>query len=564
MKKYFLIAPLVIIALSGCKTKPTKEQGIDRIDCIREMKEVPQEDIDYDRPVDQDVEANNIVRFIPPVIASDEIQEGCHDLTLSCDEITSTEIISQDEYGSFKENKFKSPLTEALSTFSIDVDGASYSNFRKMINYGQIPPKDAVRVEEFINYFDYNYPQPTKEDPIRIATEIGTCPWRKENKLLRIALKSREIPKEELPQSNLVFLIDVSGSMDGPDRLGLVKSSLKLLTNNLRDEDRVAIVTYAGNARSVLKSTKGSDKQVIINAIMGLRAGGSTAGGQGLELAYKIAKENFIKDGNNRIIMCSDGDFNVGVSSNEGLEALVEKERKSGVSLSLLGYGMGNYKDAKMQILAEKGNGNASYIDDLQEANKVLVQEFGGTLYTIAKDVKLQIEFNPSQVQAYRLVGYESRLLNKEDFNDDTKDAGEMGVGHTVTALYEIVPIGVKSNIYPNVDDLKYQQNKKSITPIVPNSSELCTVKLRYKKPDGNVSKKLELPVLDNDNNNISTDMKFASAVAMFAQLLKDSTYKGNASYNDVILLANASLGEDKTGYRKEFVKLVGLADKLN
>lgn len=571
MKKYYLVV-MILIALIGCRAKSQKsDQNSNQVDEARSIVDV----VDADSHSKQAqlaenelAESSNTIRFVPPVISADESVQM--DMSMQCDEISiasvdqyAPEYDSDDEYASFKENQFKSPLTEALSTFSIDVDGASYSNFRKMINLGQLPPADAVRVEEFINYFDYNYPQPTSEDPIKITTEVGTCPWRKENRLLRVALKSREIPKEELAPSNLVFLIDVSGSMSGPTRLGLVKSSLKLLVNNLSSKDRVAIVTYAGQANSVLKSTNGNDKQTILNAIDQLYASGSTAGGQGIELAYKVAKENFIKGGNNRIIMCSDGDFNVGVSSKEGLEALIEKERKTGVFLSVLGYGMGNYKDAKMQVLAEKGNGNAAYIDDLQEANKVLVQEFGGTLYTIGKDVKLQLEFNPSQVQAYRLVGYESRMLNKEDFNDDTKDAGEMGVGHTVTALYEIVPVGVKSNIYPNVDDLKYQQasadNKSKIT----NSPELCTVKLRYKKPDGDVSKKLELPVIDSRGNAVSMDMQFASSVAMFAQLLKNSTYKGDASYNDVKQLANASLGEDKNGYRKEFVKLVELTNSL-
>lgn len=356
MKKYFLIV-LVSTAIFGCKSKSTTENvTIDEARAISEVNivEIPEENIMYDRILSE--EAPHSIKFTPPIIATDEAVSN--DLSMSYDECIvadrPVEVISNDEYSSFKENKFKSPLSEALSTFSIDVDGASYSNFRRMINLGQTPPLDAVRVEEFINYFDYDYAQPTKENPIQITAEVGECPWRKENRLLRVALKSREIPEEELPKSNLVFLIDISGSMSSSDRLPLVKSSLKLLVNNLREEDRVSIVTYAGNANSVLQSTKGSDKQTINNALDKLSAGGYTAGGQGIELAYKIAKENFIKDGNNRIIMCSDGDFNVGVSSNEGLEVLIERQRKSGVFLSVLGYGMGNYKDAKMQILAEK------------------------------------------------------------------------------------------------------------------------------------------------------------------------------------------------------------------
>lgn len=472
---------------------------------------------------------------------------------------------SNEAYGSFKENRFISPLTEALSTFSVDVDAASYTNFRRYINQGQKPPKDAVRVEEFINYFSYSYDQPTDKDPVKITTEVGECPWANEHRLVRIGVKAKEIANDNLPASNFVFLIDVSGSMYGPTRLDLVKSSLNLLINNLRDKDRVAIVVYSGRAGEVLPSTAGSDKQKIREALDKLTAGGSTAGGAGIQLAYKIAKQNFVKNGNNRIILCTDGDFNVGVSSNQGLESLIEEERKSGVFLSILGYGMGNYKDEKMQILAQKGNGNAAYIDNLQEANRVLVNEFGGTLFTVAKDVKLQVEFNPAKVQSYRLVGYESRLLNKEDFNDDTKDAGEMGAGHTVTALYEVVPVGVKSNIYGKVDDLKYQltkENKKDIA--FTNSPELLTVKLRYKQPDADKSVKMEIPLIDNGKNNVSSDLKFASAVAMFAQLFKDSDFKGNATYDKVIDLAKSALDNDKNGYRHEFVRLAETVKSMN
>ena len=471
---------------------------------------------------------------------------------------------SGEKYGSYVENKFTSPLQEALSTFSIDTDGASYSNFRRFANQGQKTPVDAVRVEEFINYFKYNYDEPTQKDPIKITTEVSECPWDKQNKLFRIGLKAREIEKEKLPASNLVFLIDVSGSMSGPTRLDLVKSSMNLLVNNLRDNDKVAIVVYANEVGEKLESTPGSDKQKIKDVINSLYASGGTNGGRGLEIAYEIARKNFIKDGNNRIILCTDGDFNIGPSSNKELEALIEKERKSGVFLSILGYGMGNYQDEKMQTLAQKGNGNASYIDNIQEANKVLVQEFGGTLFTIAKDVKLQIEFNPALVQAYRLVGYESRLLNKEDFNDDTKDAGEMGVGHTVTALYEIIPTGIKSNVLASVDDLKYQKTKSNNKIDLKNSPELLTVKLRYKQPDGDKSVKMEIPVIENKNNDVSSDMKFVSAVAMFGQMLKESDYKGTATYDDVISLAQNGFDDDKDGYRREFVRLVETVKGLN
>lgn len=471
--------------------------------------------------------------------------------------------MNTEEYKNIEENGFKKVNENPLSTFSIDVDAASYSNMRRYLNRGELPPADAIRTEELINYFSYNYPQPTGKDPVKITTEIGSCPWNKNHRLVRIGLKAKEIPTEKLPVSNLVFLIDVSGSMYGPQRLGLVQSSLKLLVNNLRDADRVAIVVYSGSAGERLPSTSGSDKQKIREAIDELTAGGSTAGGEGIKLAYKIAKKNFVKEGNNRIILCTDGDFNVGVSSNEGLENLIEQERKSGVYLTVLGYGMGNYKDSKMQILAEKGNGNHAYIDNLQEANRVLVNEFGATMYTVAKDVKLQIEFNPSQVQAYRLIGYESRLLKDEDFNNDAKDAGEMGAGHTVTAFYEVVPAGVESNFVNKVDDLKYQKKVKPALQPVTGSKELLTVKLRYKAPDEDISKKLELPLVDNKGNNVSSDFRFAAAVAMFGQLLRDSDFKGNATYAQVIAMAKTALDNDERGYRREFLRLVETADGL-
>jgi Ca-activated chloride channel family protein len=463
-----------------------------------------------------------------------------------------------EEYSSFAENRFKDAKSDPLSTFSLDVDVASYSNVRRMINQGQKPPKDAVRVEQFINYFSYNYPNPTGTHPISIITETQACPWNKQNLLVRIGVKAKEVPSENIPASNFVFLIDVSGSMESPNRLPLVKSSLKLLTNNLRDKDRVSIVVYAGAAGEVLPSTSGADKQKIFEALDALSAGGSTAGGAGIELAYKVAQKNFIKGGNNRIILCTDGDFNVGVSSDKGLESLIEEKRQTAVYLTVLGYGMGNYKDSKLQILSQKGNGNHAYIDNLQEANRVLVQEFGSTMYAVAKDVKMQVEFNPAYVSAYRLVGYESRLLNKEDFNDDTKDAGELGAGHTVTAFYEIIPVGVK-NSYGGVDDLKYQKNPtfdSSATQWIKNN-EMMTVKLRYKPLGSENSVKMEIPVMTNDKNKTpSADYTFASAVAMFGQLLRNSDFKGTATYDDVVALARKGFGEDKQGYRHEFVRL--------
>ena len=471
-----------------------------------------------------------------------------------------------EEYSQFAENKFRIAREEPLSTFSVDVDAASYSNMRRFINRGELPYKDAVRIEELINYFSYNYPEPTGNDPVKITTEVGNCPWDKQNRLVRIGLKARNIASDNLPASNFVFLIDVSGSMEGPTRLELVKSSLKLLVNNLREKDKVAIVVYAGAAGEVLHSTSGANKQKIKEALENLSAGGSTAGGAGIQLAYKIAKQNFIKGGNNRIILCTDGDFNVGVSSNDGLQRLIENERKTGVFLSILGYGMGNYKDKKMQTLAQAGNGNHAYIDNLQEANKVLVNEFGSTMYTVAKDVKLQIEFNPRKVQAYRLVGYETRLLNKEDFNDDTKDAGEMGAGHTVTAFYEVIPVGVKSSSLGNVDPLKYEDKKN--LPIQQQlgsniSPDLLTVKLRYKQPNSDTSKKIEVPLIDNNRNDVSEDFRFASAVAMFGQIVKDSQYKGEGSYDRAIAIAKTGYRNDQQGYRREFVRLMETAKGL-
>lgn len=472
------------------------------------------------------------------------------------------ETMNTEEYASFQENGFKKVTEAPLSTFSVDVDAASYSNMRRFINKGELPPADAVRVEELINYFSYDYLKPAGSDPVKITTEAGVCPWNTAHRLVRIGLKAKEIPTENLPESNLVFLIDVSGSMWGPNRLDLVKSSLKLLVNNLRENDKVAIVTYAGDAEVKLESTSGSDKQKIREAISELTASGSTAGGAGIMLAYKIAKKNFVTGGNNRIILCTDGDFNVGVSSAEGLERLIEKERKSGVYLTVLGYGMGNYKDKKMQVLAEKGNGNHAYIDNLQEANRVLVGEFGATLHTVAKDVKLQVEFNPAKVEAYRLIGYESRLLQDEDFNNDAKDAGDLGAGHAVTAFYEVIPAGVNNPYVGKVDDLKYQKKEKSAV-VSTSSAELLTVKLRYKAPDKNVSKKLEIPFVDPANNNVSSDFRFASAVAMFGQLLRDSDFKGEATFDKVMNLARQGLGKDEQGYRREFIRLVEAAKGL-
>jgi Ca-activated chloride channel homolog len=476
-----------------------------------------------------------------------------------------TENNNSEEYKSEKEIGFKATDKDPQTTFSIDVDRAAYTNIRRFINNGQMPPKDAIRIEEMINYFDYNYAQPKGKDPINIETEISDSPWNKGLKILHIGLQAKTIPTDNLPASNLVFLIDVSGSMSDPNKLPLVKTAFKLLTDQLREQDHVAIVVYAGAAGLVLPPTSGKDKTKIKDALDNLSAGGSTAGGAGIELAYKTALENFVKNGNNRVILATDGDFNVGVSSSGDLEKLVENKRKSGIFLSVLGFGMGNYKDSKMETLSDKGNGNYAYIDNLSEAEKVFVKEFGGTLFTVAKDVKLQLEFNPKYVKAYRLIGYENRALANEDFKNDAKDAGEMGSGHTVTAIYEIIPSGVESSFLP--DKLKYQQFTQTF--MGSNSEEVCTVKIRYKQPDADKSVQLEEVVKDTHValEKTSENFRFSAAVAEFGLLLRGSDFKGSANYEQVINLAKNAFGKDSEGYRAEFLKLVKttkLLDKTN
>ena len=464
---------------------------------------------------------------------------------------------TNESYAKLIENKYQNPIDNPLSTFSVDVDNASYSNIRRFINGGQLPPKDAVRIEEMINYFKYQLPEPKAGEPVAIVTEMAAAPWNTNHRLLRIGLKARTIPIDKLPASNLVFLIDVSGSMNMPNKLPLVKTSMKMLVEQLRPQDKVAIVVYAGNAGLVLPATAGNEKEKINNAIDNLSAGGSTAGGAGIKLAYKIARENFRKGGNNRIVLATDGDFNVGASSDESMEQLIIKERDSGVDLSIMGFGMGNYKDSKMETLADKGNGNYAYIDNLTEAHKALVSEFGGTMFTVAKDVKLQIEFNPAKVQAYRLIGYENRMLAKEDFNNDKKDAGDMGSGHTVTAFYEIIPAGIKDDYVGSVDPLKYQKVAKA--PAASKTDEMLTVKFRYKEPQGSVSKLSQVTVNDSpkDFDRLSSDFRFAAAVAETGMLLRESDYKAKASYEQAIKIAKAAKGNDEEGYRSEFVRLV-------
>jgi Ca-activated chloride channel family protein len=463
---------------------------------------------------------------------------------------------NDESYKEISENGFNDVKSNPLSTFSVDVDAASYSNVRRFINNGQLPPPDAVRIEEMINYFHYDLSGPANNDPVAIHTELSSAPWNTRHRLLRIGLKAKTIDVNKLPPSNLVFLIDVSGSMDQANKLPLVKASMKLLTEQLRSKDKVAIVTYAGEAGVALQSTTGDKKETILDAIDNLHASGSTNGGEGIKMAYRIARENFMENGNNRIILATDGDFNVGPNSDEDMEQLIIKERESKVAISIMGFGMGNLKDSKMETMADKGNGNYAYIDNITEARKAFVTEFGGTLFTVAKDVKIQIEFNPAKVQAYRLLGYEDRMLNKEDFNNDRKDAGDMGSGHTVTALYEIVPAGIKDDYAGSVDPLKYQ--KPAPVPAERGSDEMLTIKFRYKQ-NGSEASKMDLVTVKDipkDFKATTADFRFASAVAEFGMLLRDSQFKQQSTFDQAISIARAAKGEDQEGYRSEFVRL--------
>lgn len=465
-------------------------------------------------------------------------------------------VWNTEEYAPIDENRFRSPLNHPFSTFSIDVDAASYSNMRRFINNGQMPPKDAVRIEEMINYFQYHYPEPTGRAPVAIHSELAACPWSPKHQLVMIGLQGKTIPVENLPASNLVFLVDVSGSMRTRNKLPLVKSAMKLLVDQLRPQDRVALVVYAGAAGVVLPSTAGEEKRKIKDAINKLKAGGSTAGGAGIRLAYRIAKKNFIDEGNNRVILATDGDFNVGVSSNAAMEALVEEQRNHGVFLTVLGFGTGNYKDSKMEILADKGNGNHAYIDNINEAKKIFIQEFGGTLFTIAKDVKLQVEFNPNLVAGYRLIGYENRMLKEEDFNNDKRDAGDMGSGQSVTALYEIIPAGEPTDFIEPVDQPKYQH---TVIDSKAGSTELMTVKLRYKNPEDSASRLITKRVANDSPSwqKASDNFRFAAAVAEFGLLLRNSQFKQQSTYKQAVELARSGMGEDTEGYRHELVNLI-------
>jgi Ca-activated chloride channel family protein len=479
---------------------------------------------------------------------------------------TSTGEMNTEEYDRINENTFKSVLENPVSTFSIDVDTASYTNVRRfLLQSEELPPVDAVRIEDFLQYFSYDYPQPEGEDSVGFQLDMEVAPWNVKHQLLRVAIQAKEIKTEDLPASNLVFLVDTSGSMHNDNKLPLLQKSMNVLVDQLRPQDTISIVAYAGSAGVILESTPGTDKTTIIRAFTDLKAGGSTAGGAGIELAYKIAEDNYIKGGNNRVILCTDGDFNVGVTSTGALERLIEEKREKNIYLTILGLGMGNYKDSRMERLSNIGNGNYAYIDNLLEGKKVLGKEIWGNLFAVAKDVKVQIEFNPKKVSSYRLIGYENRLLNREDFNDDTKDAGEMGSGQSVTAFYELVLADSKDNeVTSQSDPLVFQES--SIIP----SEDILSFSLRYKKPvDGDEQSQLLSVMMDeeelyNNQGESDLDFTFASAVVEFGMLLLDSPFKGNSSWEHVIAQAKASKGIDENGYRSEFIKLVEIAELLD
>jgi len=464
---------------------------------------------------------------------------------------------NNEEYNIIQENIFKDTKTSPLSTFSIDVDTASYSNIRRFITVNKkLPPKDAVRTEEMLNYFSYDYTEPNNTVPFSINKTIGETLWNKETKIINIGIQTKKVNFEELPASNLVFLIDVSGSMSTSNKLPLLKESIKLLVEKLREKDRVSIVVYAGSSGLILDKAKGSEKTKILEALNKLTAGGVTAGGEGIELAYKVALESFIEEGNNRVILATDGDFNVGKSSQRDLEDLIEEKRESSVYLTVLGFGMGNLKDNKIETLADKGNGNYAYIDNLLEAKKVLVTQMGGTLYTVAKDVKIQVDFNPTTVLAYRLIGYENRRLENEDFTNDKKDAGEIGMGHSVTVLYEIKP--TSTNIGHDVEQSEYTNiTDKNIT------DAFATLRIRYKKPNENTSQEIRNVIKIDDNGITKNDFMFTQTIAGFSMILRDSQFKGNLTFDKLVNVAKESKGDDKEGYRKEFIELVKQANKL-
>ena len=535
----------------GMKTKQVKVNGQKVINVVLEDDNVALQEVvvtSYETAKRRDVTSSSIrIRGAGSVSGNYRTKNG---YTLNS---------SRETYKAIDEGGFKKTAKDPVTTFSADVDRASYSNVRRMLNYGQKPHKDAVRIEELINYFDYNYTPPAEgsKTPLNATTTLSSCPWNPDNYLLRIGLQAKKIDLTKAPPSNIVFLIDTSGSMDEPNKMPLLKASFKLLLDNLRSEDRIAIVVYASQTGIALPSTPAKEKEKISKVIDDLVASGSTAGGAGLQTAYEVAEKNFLPKGNNRIILATDGDFNVGISSRDELQRLVEEKRNNGIYISVLGYGMGNYRDDMVETIANKGNGNYAYIDNFTEAKKVLVNEFGGTLYTVAKDVKLQLEFNPQYVKEYRLVGYENRTLANEDFEDDKKDAGEIGAGHTVTALYELIPTKGATT-----DGLRYQKQVKEGF-----ANELAFLKIRYKDPVVKDAKSVEestpIPFTLTDFSQTDDDYRFAAAVAEWGMLLRNSKYKAKSSYKQVIDLAKNATGKDEEGYRKEFIRLVELSEKI-
>jgi Ca-activated chloride channel homolog len=553
--KYQLIVngnyQFLVFSKVGWETEEVKINNQNPIDVILKAKSVEK---------NKSRNTTNSVVCCEKMVAYDKVAGGIQPAPVGI-AMTQGEFNTED-YSTIQENGFKNPLYQPLSTFSIDVDNASYSNIRRFINMGQLPPKDAVRIEEMVNYFTYDYKQPTGDKPFSISTETAACPWNNKHQVLMVGLQGKEIEKDNIPPSNLVFLLDVSGSMDEPNKLPLVKSAMRMLVDQLRPQDKISIVVYAGAAGLALDATPGTNKKKILEAIDNLIAGGSTAGGEGLKLAYKVANDNFIEKGNNRIILATDGDFNVGVSSDSEMEKIVSAEKEKGVFITVLGFGMGNYKDNKLEIIADKGNGNYGYIDNIQEARKMFIKQFGGTLYTIAKDVKIQIEFNPEKVKAYRLIGYENRLLNPEDFKNDKKDAGEMGSGHQVTALYEIIPTGVDSDI-PDIDKLKYQQQE--IRAGKKYTKEIATLKFRCKKPDESSSIADSLIIMEPKSLNIETsaNFKLATGIVQFGMLLRESEYKGNSTIENSVELIKNGRGKDVEGYAGELIRLIESAKAL-
>ena len=546
---FLLVLAALALLASSCASRKAGHEEVGRTDAGQQVATLPTSNANLS--VANANASANLGGYAESAkrAAQDEPQEG--------------ELARGESYAKIDENPFLEAARAPLSTFSIDVDTASYSNTRRFLSEGRLPPRDAVRIEELINYFSYDYPQPSGAAPFSVTAEVADCPWNLRHRLAHIGLQGRRVSTEEMPPANLVFLIDVSGSMQDPRKLPLVKSSLRTLAEQLTARDRVAIVVYAGTSGLVLPSTPGDRKGEIVAAVERLEAGGSTNGGQGIQLAYRVAQDNFIRGGTNRVILATDGDFNVGLTSDDALVRLIEEKRQGGIFLSVLGFGTGNLNDSMMEKLADKGNGNYAYIDTEAEARKALGEQAGATLLTIAKDVKIQVEFNPRLVAGYRLIGYENRLLADRDFNDDRKDAGEIGAGHAVTALYEVVPAGQKVE-NPGVDALKYQQPEQA--PEGAGAGELMTIKLRYKEPDAGASKLLSVGVVDGGASyrNASANFKFAASVAEFGMLLRDSRYKGQASYDGALQLARASAGEDLRGYRTEFVHLVERARSLS